>query len=166
MPRRAAFTGTCFWSIWSQYLRDPGPPSVLNCPPQKGPTASHFFSTNHGCNAPTCSFHQKLFLVDLVIVAQRSRPSRAPLSAPTQKKTHCFRVFQPSNSVMPRPVAFTRSCFWSIWSQQLRDLGPSSVLHYPPPKKGPMFHIFFQPSKSVMPRRAAFTGTCFWLIWS
>ena len=43
---------------------------------------------------------------------------------------------------MPQPEAFTGAFFWSIWLQFLRDLDPPSVLTYPPPKKGPLFHIF------------------------
>ena len=43
---------------------------------------------------------------------------------------------------MPQPVAFTKTCFWSNWSQWLRHPGPPSVLDYPPQKKGPMFHNF------------------------
>ena len=42
-----------------------------------------FFGTKHICNAPTCSLHRNLFLVQLVTVAQRSKPSKcARLSAP------------------------------------------------------------------------------------
>ena len=43
---------------------------------------------------------------------------------------------------MLQAVAFTRTLFWSIGSQWLRDLGPPSVLDYLPPKKGPFFKIF------------------------
>ena len=43
---------------------------------------------------------------------------------------------------MPRRVAVTATLFWSNCSQYLKDLGPPSVLDYPPPKKGPLFQIF------------------------
>ena len=43
-----------------------------------------FFSTKHICDAPTHSFHQNLFLVKLVTVAQRSssHDSREPQRQP------------------------------------------------------------------------------------
>ena len=34
--------------------------------------------------------------------------------------------------------------FWWISLQWLRDLGPPSVLDYPPPKKGPLVQIFLK----------------------
>ena len=45
---------------------------------------------------------------------------------------------------MPQPMPFTKTCFWSNWSQWLGHQGPQSVLDYPPPAppKGPMFLIF------------------------
>ena len=132
----------------------------------------------HFCNAPTSSFHQNLILVQLLIVAQRSRPSKcAQLSAPKKgltvsdfsqpsipvmprplaqgsRPSKCARLTapqkgpvvsyfsQPSIFVMPRPVACTEMLRWWICSQWLRDLGPPSVLKYPPPKKSPLFRIF------------------------
>ena len=57
MPQRIPFTRTCFWSNWSQWARDPGPPSVLDYPPQKrGPIFQIFFWTKHIWNAPTYTF--------------------------------------------------------------------------------------------------------------
>ena len=62
---------------------------------------------------------------------------------------------------MPQPVPFSRTFFWSNWSQWLRDLGPPSVLDYPPSQKSPMFQMFFEPSILVIPRPTAFTKTFF-----
>ena len=96
MPQPVPFTTTCFWSNWSQWLRDPGPPSVLDYPPpppQKAPCFS-FFLTKHIWNAPTCTFHHNLFLVELVTMAQRSRSSKcARLSAPAPPKGPMFQIF-------------------------------------------------------------------------
>ena len=67
---------------------------------------------------------------------------------------------------MPRPVAFTKTLFWLIWSKWLGDPSLPSALDYPPRKKRPIASVFFQPSIFAMPRPVAFTGTLFWLIWS
>ena len=76
LPRPVASTKTCFWSNWSQCLRDPCPPTVVDYPPPKKNPLSQVFSTKPICDDPTCSFHQNLFLVKLVTVAQSSRPSK------------------------------------------------------------------------------------------
>ena len=84
--------------------------------PQKRAQCGRFFLTKHICDAPTCSFHQNLFLVELVIVPQISRPTKcARLSAPKKGPT-VANFFQPSIFVMPQPVVFTRTCFWLNWS--------------------------------------------------
>ena len=49
---------------------------------------------------------------------------------------------QPSNSAMPRPIAFTRMVFLSICSHWLGYMVAPSVLEYPPPKKGSLFQSF------------------------
>ena len=114
-------------------------------PPQKAPCFK-FFLTKHIWNAPTCTFHHNLFLVELVTMAQRSRSSKcARLSSPP-KRPHVSDFFEPSIFGMPQPVPFTTTCFWSNWSQWLRDPGPQSVLDYPPQKKGCMFQVFLNPA--------------------
>ena len=112
MAQLVAFTRTCFWSTWSQCLRDLSPLRVLDYPPQKRGHCFTFFSPKHICDAPFCSFHHNLLLVEVVTVAQRSKSSKcARLSAP-EKRADCFRFFfQPSTFVMPQPVAFTRTGF-------------------------------------------------------
>ena len=100
-------------------------------------------------------------------MAQRSRSSKcARLSAPRPtKRPHASDFFEPSIFGMPQPMPFTTTCFWSNWSQWLRDPGPPSVLDYPPQEKGPMFQ-FFEPSIFGMPQPMPFTRTCFWSNWS
>ena len=49
------------------------------------------------------------------------------------KRPHASDLFEPSIFGMPQPVPFTTTCFWSNWSQWLRDPVPQSVLDYPPP---------------------------------
>ena len=46
MPQPVAFTKAYVWSIWSSWLTDPGPPSVLDYtpPPKKGPLFVIFFN--------------------------------------------------------------------------------------------------------------------------
>ena len=65
--------------------------------PQKRAHYFRFWSTKHFCNAAASSFHQHGTLVDLVIVAQRSRPSKcARLSStirPPKKRARCFGFF-------------------------------------------------------------------------
>ena len=184
----------------------------------KRPHVSDFFLTKHIWNAPTCTFHHNLFLVELVTMPQRSRSSKcARLSAPPppkgpmfqiflnqaylecpnlylspdavfgrighngseiqvlkvcstirpRKKAPCFSFFEPNIFGMPQPMPFPRTCFSSNWSQWLRDPRPQSVLEYlPPPKKVPMFQNFFEPSILGRPQPVPFTGTCFWSNWS
>ena len=137
------------------------------CPKKKSPCFK-FFLTKHIQNAPTCAFHQNLFLSKLVTMAQRSRSIKsARLSAP-QKRPHVSDFFEPSIFGRPQLVPFTRTCFWSNWSQWLRDPGPQSVLDYPPPPppKRPHVSDFFEPSIFGMPQPIPFTTTCFWSNWS
>ena len=131
--------------------------------PSKGPTVSVCFLTKHFCDTPTCSFHHNLFLVDLVIVAQRSKPSKcAPLSLP-KKNGPIFSVFfLPSIFVMPQTVAFTKPFFWSNWSSWLRDPSPPSVLDYLPKEKDLLFDISSELSILVMPKPVASTRTSSW----
>ena len=124
----------------------------LSPPPKKTAHCPRFFSTKHICDAPTYGFHQNLFLVELVTAAQRSKPSKcARLSAPKKGPT-AANFFQPSIFVMPQPVAFTGTGFWSNWSWCLRYLGPPSVLDYAPPRKGPTTinssSVYFPPTLS------------------
>ena len=96
MPQPMPFTGTCFWSNWSQWLKASRPPSVLHYPPP-------------------------------------------------QKKGPVFQFyFEPSIFGTPQPAPFTRTCFWSNWSQWLRDRRPQRVLDFPPPpqKKRPRVSVF------------------------
>ena len=63
---------------------------------------------------------------------------------PAQKKSpHVSDFFEPNILGRPQPVPFTGTCFWSNWSQWLRDPSPQRVLDYAPQNKGPMFQIFF-----------------------
>ena len=120
MPLPVAFTGSCFGSnsvIVAQRSR-PSKCARLSALPKKGELFQFFFSTKRFCNAPTCSFHQYLFLIDLVILAHKSRPPKCGrLSAPPKKTPTVSDFFQPSICVMARPVAFIKTCFWSIWPQ-------------------------------------------------
>ena len=79
-----------------------------------------------------------MILVELVTVVSRSRSSKCAQLSPAEKRLRVSVFFKRSIFRMP----FTRTRFWCKWSQWLRDLGPSSVLDYPPGKKDSMFQIF------------------------
>ena len=121
---------------------------MVDCPnAKKGPLFQFFFSTKHFCNVPTCSFQQNLFLVGLVTVSQRSMPSKCARLSTPQKWPTVSHFFQPSISVIHRPVAFARTCFRSNLVTVARRSRPSNCAGLSaPPKKGPLFQIFFNPA--------------------
>ena len=191
MPQPVAFTKTCFWPNWSQWLRDPGPPSVLDYPPlEKLSTVPDFFELSifgmpqlvaftRTCfwshwsggseiqvlqvcstirprkraecfrtfcakyiwNAPTCSFDQNLFLVELVIVAQNSRSSKcAGLSAPG-KKARCFR-FSLTQHICDAPTcSFHQNLFLVELVTVAQSSRSSKCARLSAPKKSP--HVSF-----------------------
>ena len=168
MPQPVPFTTTCFWSNWSQWLRDLGPQSVLDYPPPppKGPMFQIFLNQAY-LECPNLYLSpQPVFgrighngsEIQVLKVCSTIRP---------RKKAPCFSFFEPNIFGMPQPMPFPRTCFSSNWSQWPRDPRPQSVLEYlPPPKKVPMFQNFFEPSIFGRPQPVPFTGTCFWLNWS
>ena len=79
-------------------------------PPQKKGPLFWIFLTKHFCNAPTCSFHHNLFLVDLVTVAQRSKPSKCSTIHP-KKKAHCLRIFLTKNFCNAPACSFHQNLF-------------------------------------------------------
>ena len=91
----------------------------------------------------TCSFHINVFLVELVTVAQGSKSSKCARLSAGQKGRSVSDFFQLSIFVMPQPVAFTRTCYCSNWSEWLGDPSLPSVLDYLQEEKGPVFHSFF-----------------------
>ena len=95
MPQPVPVTGNLFLQNWSQWLRDPGPPSVLDYPPlEKRPHFSDFFEPSAFGMRQPLAFTRTCFLAELVTVAQRSRSSKcARLSAPG-KTVHCCRFFR------------------------------------------------------------------------
>ena len=101
-------------------------------------------------------------------MAQRSRSSKCARLAAPEKGPMFQNFFEPSIFATPQPVPFTRTCFWSNWSQWLRDPGREGVLGYPPPppQKAPCFRFFFEPSIFGIPQPVPFTGTCLWSNWS
>ena len=147
MPQPVPFTTTCFWSNWSQWLRDPGPQSVLDYPPPPPPPAKgpmfQIFLNQAYLECPNLYLSpQPVFgrighngsEIQVLKVCSTIRP---------RKKAPCLSFIEPNIFGMPQLVPFTTTCFWSNWSQWLRDPGPQSVLDYPPPPpKGPMFQIF------------------------
>ena len=66
MPQLVAFTRTCFWSNWSRGSEIQVLQVCSTMRPRKKVPCFRFFLTPHICDAPTCSFHQNLFLVKLV----------------------------------------------------------------------------------------------------
>ena len=167
MPQPMPFTTTCFWSNWSQWLKASRPPSVLHYPPpkKKAPCFSFFLNQAY-LERPNLHLSPELVFgrighngseILVLKVCSTSRP---------RKGSHVSDFFEPSIFGMPQPVPFTRTCFWSNWSQWLKDPGREGVLGYPPQKKGPMFQFFFEPSIFGIPQPVPFTGTCLWSNWS
>ena len=110
----------------------------------------------------TRTFHQNLFLVKLVTVAQRFRSSKCARLCAPDKRPHVSEFFEPSIFVMPQPVAFTRTYFLVelvIVAQRSR---PSKGAQLSAPEKGATASNFFEPGIFVMPQPVAFTRTCFW----
>ena len=149
MPQPMPFTRTCFWSNWSQWLRDPGRPSVLDYSPQKkGPMFLIFFNPAYLecpnlCLSPQPVFGRIGHNGSEIPISSKC----AQLSPPPPRRGPMFQVFfEPSIFGMPQPMPLSRTCLWSNWSQWLRDPGPQSVLDYSPQKKGPMFLIFLNPA--------------------
>ena len=146
MPQPMPFTKTCFWSNWSQWLRDAGPQSVLDYPPPappKGPMSLIFLNQAYLECPNLCLSPKPVFgrighngsEIQVLKVCSTIAPR------PT-KRPHVSDFFEPSIFGMPQPMHFTTTCFWSNWSQWLRDPSPPSVLDYPPHKKAPMFQFF------------------------
>ena len=67
---------------------------------------------------------------------------------------------------MSRPVTFTRTLFWLIWSKWLGDPSLPSVLDHPPRKKGPLLEFFFSTKHFSNAPTCSFHQNPFWLIWS
>ena len=93
----------------------------------------------HFCNAPTCTFHQNLFLLELVTMAQRSRSSKSARVSAPENKPHV------SDFVLTKHAptcTFHHNLFWVELVIMAQRSIPQSVLDYPPQKKGPKFQIF------------------------
>ena len=137
MPQLVAFTKTCFRSNPSRWLIDPSQPSVLEYVPQKqGSVIQVFFGTKHICDAPTCRFHDNLFLVELVKVAHRSYVSISARISAQKKGPTISPCLRPSIFVMPQPLAF-KNLFLVELVTVAQRLKTSKSAQLSPAKKGP-----------------------------
>ena len=135
--------------------------------PWKKPPCLFFFLMKHIRNAPTCSFHQNLFLVELVTVAQRSGSSKcARLSAPG-KKAPMFHFFLIKHIRNAPTCSFHQNLFLvELVTVAQRSRSSKCAPLSAPQKKGPTVSDFFEPSIFGKRQPVAFTRTCFWSNWS
>ena len=93
VPQPMPFSRTFFWPNWSQWLADPGPPSVFHYPPRtKGPMFQIFLNQRY-LECPNLWSSPKPFLIKLVTVAQRCRSSKCAILCAPQKKGPMFQIF-------------------------------------------------------------------------
>ena len=91
-------------------------------PPEKKTQCFRLFPTQHFCNAPTSSFHQYFFLVDLLTVAQRSGRSKGARLSTPHKKADCFSLFPAKDFCNAPTSSFPRNSFWAVletWTMQI-----------------------------------------------
>ena len=122
MPQPMPFTKTCFWSNWSRWLRDLGPPSVLDYPPHKKDSKFQICANQAYWECSDVYLSPEPVFGRIARNGFENGSSKCARRTAPEKWLHVSYFFEPTIAGMPRVVPFTRTCFWSNWLQWLRDL--------------------------------------------